>query len=115
MHISPYTVRALEKEGYKVMRITDKLPPTASDQEIIKLAYQEKAVIITQDLDFSALIAKSGLNGPSVISLRVENAEPQRITKLLLTVLPLIEAELASGAIVSVNEKEYRVRKLPVP
>jgi len=65
IHISPLTVRALQKKGYDIGRITDKLAATATDKEIIQLAHQEKAVIITQDLDFSAIIAQSGHNGPS--------------------------------------------------
>ena len=97
IHISPLTVRALQNKGYDVVRITDKLPATASDKEIIQLAHQEKTVIITQDLDFSAIIAQSGLDGPSVVSLRVANAKPDIITRILITVLPLIEADLIEG------------------
>lgn len=114
IHISPITVKALQNNGYDIVRITDKLPATSSDTEIIQLAHQEQAVIITQDLDFSAIIAKSGLNGPSVISLRVADAKPNIITRILTIVLPLIEDDLAEGAIVSIDEKEYRIRKLPV-
>lgn len=114
IHISPLTVKELQKKGYDIIRVTDKLPATSLDKEIIHLAYQEKAVIITQDLDFSAIIAQSGLNSPSVISLRVANAKPDIITRILITVLPLIETELREGAIVSIDEKEYRIKKLPV-
>ncbi|MEK6581808.1 MAG: DUF5615 family PIN-like protein [Nitrospirota bacterium] len=114
IHISPLTVNELKKNGYDIIRITGKLPATASDNEIIQLASKEQAVIITQDLDFSAIIAQSGLNWPSVISLRVANAKPDMITRLLTTVLPRIEVELIEGAIVSVDETEYRIRKLPV-
>ena len=114
IHISPLTVKELQKKGYDIIRVTDKLPATSLDKEIIQLAYQEKAVIITQDLDFSAIISQSGLNGPSFISLRVANAKPDIIIRILITVLPLIEAELREGAIVSIDEKEYRIKKLPV-
>ena len=114
IHISPLTVNELQKRGYDIIRVSDKLPATSSDKEIIHLAYQEKTVIVTQDLDFSAIIAQSGLNGPSVISLRVANAKPDIITRILITMLPLIEAELREGAIVSIDEKEYRIKKLPV-
>jgi predicted nuclease of predicted toxin-antitoxin system len=114
IHISPLTIKALQEKGYDIIRVTDKLPATSFDKEIIHLAYQEKAVIITQDLDFSAIIAKSGLKGPSIISLRVDNAKPDIITRILKTMLPLIETELREGAIVSINEKEYRIKKLPV-
>jgi predicted nuclease of predicted toxin-antitoxin system len=114
IHISPLTVNELKKNGYDIIRITDKLPATSSDAEIIQLAYREQAVIITQDLDFSALIAQSGLNWPSVISLRLDNAKPDKITWILNAVLPQIKTELAEGAIISIDEKEYRIRKLPI-
>lgn len=114
IHISPLTVEELRNKGYNIIRITDKLPATSSDNDIIQLAYQEHAVIITQDLDFSAIIVQRGLNGPSVISLRVANAKPKKISQILITVLPLIEIDLAEGAIVSIDEKEYRIKKLPV-
>ncbi len=71
VHISPLTVKELQKAGYTITRVTNKLPSTASDNEIIQLASKKQAVIITQDLDFSAIIAQSRLNSPSVISLQV--------------------------------------------
>jgi len=114
IHISPLTVNELKKNGYDIIRITDKLPATSSDAAIIQLAYREQAIIITQDLDFSALIAQSGLNWPSVISLRLDNAKPDKITWILNAVLPQIKTELTEGAIISIDEKEYRIRKLPM-
>lgn len=114
IHISPLTVKALQNKGYDIVRITDKLPATASDKEIIQLAHNEKAVIITQDLDFSAIVAQSNLNGPSVVSLQVADAKPTIITRILITMLPLIEADLIEGAIISIDEKEYRIKKLPI-
>ena len=114
VHISPFTVNQLKKNGYEISRITEFLPATASDEQIIELARTKKAVIITQDLDFSALIAQSGETTPSVISLRVGNAEPQFISQLLQTIIPQIEKELFEGAIVSVDEIQFRIRKLPV-
>ncbi|PIX87329.1 MAG: hypothetical protein COZ31_10960, partial [Nitrospirae bacterium CG_4_10_14_3_um_filter_44_29] len=104
IHISPLTVNELKKNGYDIIRITDKLPATSSDAAIIQLAYREQAIIITQDLDFSALIAQSGLNWPSVISLRLDNAKPDKITWILNAVLPQIKTELTEGAIISIDE-----------
>lgn len=115
LHISPLTIAELQADGYEIRRVSDLISARASDTEIIELALQENAAIITQDLDFSALVAKIGLNKPSIVSLRVGNANPQRISKILKTVLPQIEPDLQKGAIISVEETEYRVRELPVP
>ena len=114
VHISPLTVSDLQQAGYDIIRVTDSLPPTASDEEIITLAISKGAIIVTQDLDFSALIAQSGLGKPSVISLRLNNARPEVITRVLRQVLPQIETQLSEGVIVSIEETRFRVRKLPV-
>ncbi|HHT9136901.1 MAG TPA: hypothetical protein ACFYEK_06585 [Candidatus Wunengus sp. YC60] len=73
-----------------------------------------KLKFIAQDLDFSAIVAQSGLNSPSVISIRVTDAKPDIITRILLNVLPFIESFIAEGALVSIDESGYRVRKIPV-
>ncbi|MFQ5676422.1 MAG: DUF5615 family PIN-like protein [bacterium] len=114
IHISPLTIHQLNQAGYHVTRITDFLPPNASDDEIVELAQNKKAVIITQDLDFSAIIAQGGERTPSVISLRVGDARPQFISQLLLKVLPKIEKDLSDGAIVSLDDHNLHIRKLPV-
>ncbi len=114
VHISPLTVTELQRSRYQVNRATDYLPPNATDYEIIDLALKDDAVILAQDLDFSALVVQSGLNKASIISLRIGNVKPRRVTSILKTVLPLIEKELLAGAIVSVEETQFRVCKLPI-
>lgn len=114
IHISPLTVEALQAAGCTIRRVSQILSPRAKDSEIVTLARMEDWVIPTQDLDFSALVAKSGETRPSVISLRLVNASPTRVTQLLLTILPSLQKELAQGAIISVDEGGIRVRMLPV-
>ncbi|MDZ7341342.1 MAG: DUF5615 family PIN-like protein [candidate division KSB1 bacterium] len=114
VHISPITVAELRKAGYQISRVTELLSATASDIEIIEFAKRHESAIITQDLDFSAIIAQSGYDRPSVVSLRVGNAKPLTIANILLVILPQIEEDLAQGVIVSVDETEFRIRKLPI-
>jgi predicted nuclease of predicted toxin-antitoxin system len=114
VHISPLSVRALRAKGHEISRITEFLPPTATDLEILDIARREGAVLITADLDFSALIATRGEPGPSVISLRLALPSPRRITAVLEQALPRLQAELTAGAIVSVDESSIRIRRLPI-
>ena len=114
IHISPLTVAEIRAVGYEIHRVSDLISASASDSKIIELAILERAAIITQDLDFSAIVARSGLNKPSIVSLRVSDAKPHRISTILKIVLPQIEPDLEDGAIVSIEETEYRVRKLPI-
>jgi predicted nuclease of predicted toxin-antitoxin system len=114
INISPQTVKRLVEKGYKIKRITEFLKPNAKDEEILDLALREKSTIITQDLDFSALLAKRGVNKPSVIVLRVNIAKPIRITEMLEKALPKIKSELSKGSIVIVEEERVRIRELPI-
>ncbi len=114
VHISPITITELRNSGYNINRITDFLPATTTDQEIISFAIEVDAVIITQDLDFSSIVVQSGLNKPSVISIRIIKPHPSKVTKILKELLPRIKEDLLRGCIVSVNENQFRIRELPM-
>jgi predicted nuclease of predicted toxin-antitoxin system len=114
IHISPVTIEDLQRNGYGIQRVTEFLPPNAVDEEIINLSIQQDAIIITQDLDFSNLIVQHGLTKPSVISLRIEKPTPQKVTEILMNLLPRIKEELLKGCIISVDDNQFRIRQLPV-
>ncbi len=112
VHISPATVAHLKSFGYDIQRVTDYLPANSTDEEIINLSIERDAVIVTQDLDFSNLIILHGLKKPSIISIRLEKPIPEKVTKILNELFPKIINELLEGCIVSVTEKQFRIKKL---
>lgn len=114
LHISPLTCKLLRKAGYHIFRVNDVLPSTAPDLQIIEYARQQNLVILTQDLDFSALLALANVSGPSIVSLRLANTDPEAIAEVLIRLLPMVEEDLAKGAIVSVTEQKVRVRLLSI-
>ena len=57
IHISPLTVAVIQSVGYEINRVSDFISASASDAKIIELAILKRAAIITQDLDFSAIVA----------------------------------------------------------
>lgn len=114
VHISPLTVAALKAQGYDIVRTTDFLPATAADAEILELARVQGRVILTQDLDFSMLVALSNYGLPSLITLRLSSVKPDLVTQKLLDVLPTVETELTEGAAVTINDDSVRIRKLPI-
>jgi predicted nuclease of predicted toxin-antitoxin system len=71
-------------------------------------------VLITQDLDFSALLAIGGYAGPSVISLRLEEPHPMLVARRLVDVVSEIIRQLQEGIVVSVDEASARYRNLPI-
>jgi predicted nuclease of predicted toxin-antitoxin system len=71
--------------------------------------------ILTQDLDFSAIVALSGRAVPSVISLRVASSTVEWVNAALQEVLPTLESAVRAGVIVTVQDTRVRLRQLPLP
>jgi predicted nuclease of predicted toxin-antitoxin system len=114
VHISPKTVADLQKQGYEIMRSLEVLPANAPDINILEFARTENWVVLTQDLDFSMLVALSRYSQPSLITLRLSSAKPDTVTQKLLDVLPQIEEALQEGSAITIQDESIRIRKLPV-
>ncbi len=114
-NISVRTVVLLKSTGCDICRVSDFLPSHAEDLQVLELARAEGRTVITQDLDYSALLASGGHNRPSLLSVRLHNNRPEHIASVLEKILPAIEPDLQAGAIVVVEETRVRVRLLPVP
>lgn len=97
MNIPPRTVEALRQRGLDIVRVSSLLPANASDADIPSRARQEDRGVITQDLDFSALLALGGHDRPSLITLRLLVTDPDTVTARLQQVLPHIETALQRG------------------
>lgn len=114
MNISPVTVSNLQKQGWDIIRVVEILPATASDLQILEFAREEERVILSQDLDFSMLLAVGGYNQPSLITLRLSFTDPEVVTQKILSSLPQIEEILTQGAAVTIEDDNIRIRKLPI-
>ena len=66
------------------------------------------------DADFHALLATSRATGPSVVRIRIEGLNGERLASLLVQVLAVAGAEIEAGAVVSVTAHRIRVRLLPI-
>jgi predicted nuclease of predicted toxin-antitoxin system len=114
LHISPRTVVFLRALGHDVVRADEILPRTASDEEIVTAARDSSRSILTQDLDFSAIIALSGVSVPSIVTLRLATSRVEHVNGVLSRVLPQIEEDLVRGAAVTVEDGSIRRRMLPI-
>lgn len=114
MNLSPLTVSALAADGMEIVRVSDLLPANASDETILDLARREGRVVITQDLDFSALLALGGYDRPSLVTLRLLDTDPSVVTQRLREVLRQVEPLLGQGSAVTVEDSTVRARRLPI-
>lgn len=113
-HISPRTVEFLRRLGQDVEPVGSVLPPASPDEAIVQAAVRDARVILTHDLDFSAIIALRGERVPSLISLRLSSSRIEHVNAVLEQVLPQIESALAAGSIVAVEDERIRIRALPL-
>ena len=114
MNISPRTVLALRDLGWDVVRVSDRLPVFTTDADILRYAREQGRVVVTQDLDFSTLLALGGHVRPSLITLRLAVSDPESIARRLASVLPGYEQELREGCALTINDTTVRLRLLPL-
>ena len=114
MGISMATVDALHAAGEEVVHLRDQGLHALPDDRIMDKAIREQRIILTCDLDFGELLAASGDDVPSVILFRMRNQTPSAVTPRLFQVLQSCRPALAMGAIVSVEDGGFRLRRLPI-
>jgi predicted nuclease of predicted toxin-antitoxin system len=71
-------------------------------------------VVLTNDLDFSAILAATRADGPSVFQIRAQALSPRRLGDVLLSALSRFEKDLLTGALVTMDEARARARILPL-
>jgi predicted nuclease of predicted toxin-antitoxin system len=79
---------------------------------VLEYTRRHGMAIITQDLDFSMLLAIKGYEKPSLINVRIEEAKPDYVTRRIIDTLSEMETELMKGAVVTVDETSVRYRYL---
>lgn len=114
MNLSPTWVGALEEHGFTAVHWSSVGDGAASDPLIMKWARDNGYVIFTNDLDFSAILAASKAETPSVIQVRARDVTPKRLTGLVVGALRQHETILRQGALILVESSRLRSRILPL-
>ena len=114
MNISPLTVSQLRERGWNIVRVSDIMNRATKDLDLLEYARHHNMVIITQDLDFSMLLALKGYERPSLVNIRLEETRPDYVTSRIIDTVSALESELTRGAVVTVDETSARYRYLPL-
>ncbi len=114
MNLSPRTVQALRENGLDAIRVSEIMPPESTDEAVLNEARKSGRVLLTQDLDFSALLALGGYATPSVVTFRLAVPSPAEVATRFLAVLKDLEPDLVSGCIAMIGDRTVRVRLLPM-
>jgi predicted nuclease of predicted toxin-antitoxin system len=114
MNLSPRWIPLLKTAGFDAVHWSDVGAATARDEEIMKWAASMDVVVLTHDLDFSAILAFTNNAKPSVIQVRAEDLNPDTIGAQIVSAINQTKIELATGAIISVDPVNTRLRLLPL-
>jgi predicted nuclease of predicted toxin-antitoxin system len=113
MNLSPLWVEGLTREGFEAVHWSSVGGAPAKDTEIMEYAVRGGFVVLTHDLDFSAILAASRGVRPSVVQIRAADPSFETVGKAVVSALRQMGDELAKGALLSVDPKRVRARILP--
>ena len=114
LHISPRTVEFLAGLGHDVLCVNTVLAASSPDETIVEFAVQEQRVILTQDLDFTALIALRGAKLPSLITLRLSSSRIENVNTVLEKIPPNLQQDVLARMIGTIEDDRIRRRSLPI-
>lgn len=115
MNLSPRWVATLASHGLRAEHWSEIGAPSAPDSEVLAYAREHECVVLTHDLDFGAMLAASGGEAPSVIQIRSGDVSPDVIGEQLARAIQAMQAELASGALITIEPGRMRVRVRVLP
>lgn len=73
MNLPPSLRGALETAGYPAVHVSDLGLQAATDEALVEIARRRGEVIVTNDLDFTRILAIEGATSPSLLLFRVGN------------------------------------------
>jgi predicted nuclease of predicted toxin-antitoxin system len=114
MGVSRSSAEELRHREHDVIHLSEEGLHRLPDDEILRLAQREHRVILTFDLDFGDLLAAGAFSLPSVVIFRLLDQTPASVTPKLLHLLSERGQEIEEGAIVIVEDRRYRLRRLPI-
>ena len=114
INVSVAVVTLLRRSGVTVDRVSSSLGPRAADLDIVAAARQSGEVLLSHDQDFTAILALTGATKPSLLNLRTTSVDPEFLVRCIRRALEEAVKELDAGAVVTVEDGEIRVRRLPI-
>lgn len=114
MNLSPRWVGMLSEAGIEAVHWSTLGANNAPDSEIMAYANSHDYVALTHDLDFSAILAATHGEKPSVVQIRAEDVNPDVIGKQVIAALRQMASELKEGALLTVDPDRMRLRVLPL-
>jgi predicted nuclease of predicted toxin-antitoxin system len=114
MNLSPRWIDVLADAGIEAAHWSTLGADNAPDSQIMSYAHANDYVVLTHDLDFSAILAATHGEKPSVVQIRADDVSPDVIGKHVIIALRQMASELEEGALLTVDPNRTRLRVLPL-
>ena len=114
MNLSPDWVSVLDNHGWQAVHWSTVGDPRAGDRTIMEWASGHGYTVFTHDLDFGTILALTHASGPSVFQVRGQDILRDSLEPVVIAALKQHETDLASGALIVVDQIGARVRVLPI-
>ena len=114
MNLPPKLANILVNSGIPSVHWCEIGAQDATDEEIMSYANDNDHVVVTHDLDFSAILSVTHGQKPSVIQIRTQYLNIKEIAELIVTTVQQNSAAIEQGAIVSLDANRARLRVLPL-
>lgn len=114
MNLSPRWVPALQTVGFEARHWSGVGAPNAPDEEVLSWTSANGYILLTNDLDFGAILASSEANIPSVIQIRTADLRAEVLIDRIASILARHAQAMADGALVTIEPARERVRILPL-
>jgi predicted nuclease of predicted toxin-antitoxin system len=114
MNLSPRLTTLLKQSGLEATHWSQIGAANAPDPEIMAYAKANDFVILTHDLDHSAILVATNADKPSVVQIRTGDLTPETIAPpIIAAVLQCAEA-LRDGALLTIDSTRMRLKLLPL-
>lgn len=114
MNLPPSWVDRLSRHGLESVHWSAIGVPSAPDHRILAWAREQGRVLVTHDLDFSAILAATSERAPSVVQLRSLDLLSEGAVTAVVAALREHRGAIEGGALLSIDESGSRVRILPL-
>ncbi len=114
MNLSPRWVETLSSAGFHTVHWSTIGRAVAPDIEIMAYAKLHGHIVLTHDLDFSAILAATKGEKPSVVQLRSDDIRPEIMGEHVIAALRQMSSDLENGALLTITSTKTRLRILPL-
>jgi predicted nuclease of predicted toxin-antitoxin system len=104
-------MRLLTLWEHEVELMASHIPPDAPDADVIQLAGELDAILLTIDLDFANILDYPPEQYGGIVVMRYVHTDEEQLDATLKTALADMSREALRGVLVIVTSGRYRIRR----